>query len=110
MGVRQKASELAAELKRTPDFAELKKAKAVIDGIPALKRELQDFNQKQNAIYSSRLPSSEVASRMEQLGKKYAELSKIPEINRYLRATKAFNDLVTSTMKDVSTSLEADLK
>ncbi len=110
MGIREKAIELAMELKRTPDFAELREAKSAIDRVPALRQELEAFNKKQNSLYSSPLPSSEIASRMDQLGKKYAELSRVPEIDRYLRASKTFNNLLANALKEVNSSIEAELK
>jgi cell fate (sporulation/competence/biofilm development) regulator YlbF (YheA/YmcA/DUF963 family) len=110
VGIREKAIELAMELKRTPDFVELRQAKTAIDRVPALRQELEAFNKSQNSLYSSRLPSSEAASRMEQLSKKYAELSKVPEIDRYLKAAKAFNTLLANALKEVNGSIEAELK
>jgi cell fate (sporulation/competence/biofilm development) regulator YlbF (YheA/YmcA/DUF963 family) len=110
MGIREKALELAAELKRSPDFAELKRAKAAIDGIPELKRELEAFSEKQKALYSSGLSSAEVSSRVNQLDKKYAELSGVPEIDRYLKASKAFNQLLANALKEVGSAIEADMK
>jgi cell fate (sporulation/competence/biofilm development) regulator YlbF (YheA/YmcA/DUF963 family) len=110
MGIREKAIELAMELKRTPDFAELKQAKTAIDRVPVLRQELEAFNKRQNSLYSSQLPFSEAASRIEQLGKKYAELSKVPEIDRYLKASKTFNILLANVLKEVNGSIEAELK
>lgn len=110
MGIREKALELAAELKRSPDFAELKHTKMAIDRVPALKRELEAFNEKQNALYSSAVSPADANSRLEQLGKKYAELSKVPEIDRYLKATKSFNLLLANALKEVNSAIEAELK
>lgn len=110
MGLREKAVELAVELKRTADFAELKQAKAAIDRYPALRQELESFNKRQTSLYSSKMPASETASRLEQLGKKYEELSKVPEIGRYLKASKAFNTLLASALNEVNAAIEAELK
>lgn len=110
MGLREKAGELAAELKRTADFAELKRAKAGIDSYPAIKQELESFNKKQAALYSSKRPVSETAAILEQLSKKYDELSKVPEIDRYLKASKSFNTLLASVLKEVSAAIETELK
>ena len=110
MGLREKAVELAMELKRTADFAELKQAKIAIDRYPSLRRELEDFNKRQTVLYNSRLSASEAASRLEQLGKKYEELSNVNEINRYLKASKAFNTLLASALKEINAVIEAELK
>ncbi len=110
MGLREKAVELASELIRTGDFAELKQAKAAIDRYPALRRELESFNKRQVALYSSKLSASETAARLEQLGEKYEELAKVPEIGRYLEASKAFNTLLAGALKEVNASVEAELK
>lgn len=110
MGFREKAVEMASELKRTAEFAELKQAKAAIDKYPVLRQELESFNKRQTALYSSKLSASETASRLEQLGKKYEELSKVPEIDRYLKTSKAFNTLLASALKEVNAAIEAELK
>lgn len=110
MGIREKAAELAAELKRTPDFMELRRAKTAVDAIPALKQELGAFNRQQASLYSTSLSSSETSSRLEQLNRKYAELSRIPEIARYLKASKAFNTVLGNALGEVNSSIESGLK
>ena len=110
MGLREKAMELASELKRTSDFTELKQAKADIDRYPALRQDLESFNKSQSTLYSSKLSASETATKLEQLGKKYEELSKVPEIGRYLKASKAFNALLANALKEINAVIEAELK
>ena len=110
MGLREKARELAIELKRTAEFYELKQTKAVIDRFPKLRQELQNFNKQQTNLYSSGVSASEAATRMEQLGKKYEELSKKPEIDKYLKASKAFNVLLANTLQEINATIEAELK
>ena len=110
MGIREKAADLASELKRTSEFAELKQARAAVDKYPALKRELEGFGKKQAELYSSRLSPSEAASRLKQLEKSYAEMEKTPEIGRYLNATKAFNTMLSTVLKEIHTVIEAGLK
>lgn len=110
MGLSEKAMELAAELKKTPDFAELKQAKAAIDKFPSIRQELEVFNKRQTALYSSKMTASEVAIGLEQLGKKHEELSRVPEIGRYLKASKAFNTRLASVLGEVNAAIEQGLK
>lgn len=110
MGIREKATELAAELKRTREFAELKQAKAAVDGIPALRRELEQFNRKQNSLYTSKLSQTEADSKMGELNRTFAELSRNPEVSRYLKASRSFNDQLASVFNEINASLESELK
>lgn len=110
MGIRERARDLAFELQKTSVFAELQQSKSVIDKSPALRQELENFNRRQNALYSSKIPAAETNSRLEQLEGKFQELSKIPEVDRYLKALKNFNMLLSDTLKEINATIGQSLR
>lgn len=92
MSINDIVSNLAEAIKATPEFAKLKQANSILQSNAKLKKELDDFNQKQKILYSSKISANEAESRVRELNSAYDSLSKIPEFSRYLSASKEFNE------------------
>jgi len=90
MGLKNKTDELAAALKATAEFAELKQAKSAIDRNRGLKSQFEDMKRRQTAFYSGRLSAKEAEAGLAELDKAFGQLSAIPEFSRYMEAAKKF--------------------
>jgi cell fate (sporulation/competence/biofilm development) regulator YlbF (YheA/YmcA/DUF963 family) len=110
MGLSEKTRELAETIKLTKEFNELKQAKAYIDKNTSLKNEVEEFSKMQLQLYSGKLSSREVETKAAELNKTYTSMSKIPEIDRYLKATKQFNDIMTNVYKSINEYISMNLK
>lgn len=110
MNLNQKAKELTDSIKGTREFMELKQAKANIDKNKDLKIQVEEFVKKQTELFTSNKPGKEAESKAAELNKKFETLSKIPEVDKFLKAGKVFNDMMVRTYKSVSDSLESELK
>lgn len=110
MGLYEKARELAASVKATREFAELKRAKADIDRNRELKREVDTFVKRQTEIFTSNKSQREVEAKVAELNKKFQSLSKIPEVTRFLNAGKEFNNMMARAYKMINESIDAELK
>lgn len=110
MGINEKAMEFANIIKRTGEFAELMQAKTVIERNRALRNEVDQFNKQQLAVYSGKLSVKEAEARIAELNNKFGNLSKIPEVDSFLKASKRFNDMMVKVYKIMNESIETDLK
>lgn len=110
MAVNDKAKELAEAIKATAEFAELRQAKSVIDRDRNLKTGLEAFNKKQTELYNSKLGVKEMEARVAELNKSFSELAKIPEVDKYIKASKKFNDLIGKVYSSINSAVESGLK
>lgn len=110
MGLNEKAVELAVNLMNTAEYSELKKAKMYIDSNKGLRAELENFNKKQMNIYMDKYSENEAKSNIMELNKRYEELSKIPEVDRYLKASAKFNELLSGAYKIINDTISKSLK
>jgi cell fate (sporulation/competence/biofilm development) regulator YlbF (YheA/YmcA/DUF963 family) len=104
-----KVDALVNAIKGTPQFASLKKAKTTIDNNSYLRSKFTEFNKRQIDLLNGKLPPKEAELRVKELNEKYKELSKIPEIDIYLRASKQFNDIMTDIYKIINDSLHKEI-
>lgn len=110
MGLQDKARELVELIKSTSEFSQLKQARSVLDKNRSLRDEMEHFNKRQSELYSGKLSVKEAESRTAELNRKYSELSKIPEVDKLLKASKQFNDMLAKFYKTIGDSLEKELK
>lgn len=110
MGLSEKTTELVNTLKTTSEFTELKKSVEVIKRNGALKSEVEGFLSRQKELYGTKLSSKEAEYRALELNTKFSELSRIPEVGSYLKASQKFNDMMSKIYKFIGESIEADLK
>jgi len=110
VGLNDKVKELLSLVKETAEYKDLKQARAVIDKNSTLKNELEAFNKRQTELYSSRMSSKEAEVVISELNKKYGYLSKNPEVEKFLKSLKQFNEMMGKIYKSMGDLIEADLK
>ncbi len=101
--------EIIAYLANTREFNELRNSKLEVSKNPNIKQSINQFQKKQEALYSQKLSQSQVNSLMNELNKDYEQLSSIPQINRYFKAVEDFNNLMGQVIKELNTSIERKL-
>lgn len=110
MGVNDKAKELAMTVMGTREYTELKQAKSTIDKNRELKGRIEDFKKKEQALYTGNLSSSEAQQRSVELENTFKCLSSVPEIDKFLKAEKEFNNILQKVYKTIGDTLESNLK
>lgn len=110
MDINEKTMELVSIIKSTGEFAELKQAKTIIERNRTLRNEVDQFNKQQMEVYSGKLSAKEAEARIAELNKKFGNLSKIPEVDSFLKATGRFNEMLAKVYKNINESIEADLR
>jgi cell fate (sporulation/competence/biofilm development) regulator YlbF (YheA/YmcA/DUF963 family) len=109
MGLNDKARDLASLIKNTAEFNELRQAKSYIDRNRSLRAEMDEYDRKQTAIFSGKYSGNAEAG-MRELGRKFENMSKIPEVDRYLKAARAFNDVLAGVFKTINDSISDSLR
>jgi cell fate (sporulation/competence/biofilm development) regulator YlbF (YheA/YmcA/DUF963 family) len=110
MNINEGSIGLVEAIKATTEYLRLKQLKAVISKNPNLRKEIEEFNLSQKQLYSAKgMPSKESEARIQQLKTKFDNLSKIPEVDNYLRASNDFNQLVSKIYKNIDENLEKGL-
>ena len=110
MALYDNMKEFVKAIKVTKEFNDLILYKNQIEKNPALKRQLIDFNKRVSEVYSSKKPPNAVTAEANELKKKFDDLAKIPEIDKYILASKKFNEMMLKTNKQIDESLQNDLK
>lgn len=110
MSLNERAKGLAEDLKATKEFIELKQAKIEIGKDKTLKSEVEGFNKQQAVLFSGKLSAKEAEAKTEELNKKFGSLSKIPEVDRYIKASRKFNEMMENVYKSISDSIDRELK
>lgn len=110
MNIGDKAKELTNAVMGTKEYTELKQAKTIIDKNKELRSKIEDFKKKEDALYKGKLSSSDAQKRATELNKIFENLNSIPEVNRFVKAEKSFNDMLQKIYRQVNDTLEASLK
>lgn len=110
MGIYDSAWGFVSAIKSTREFSELIQAKTYIEKNPSLKNEVNEFNRKLGEIYSTNMSTNMIETKVSELNRQFGSLSRIPEVDRFLKASKAFNDMMVKVHKLINESIEADLK
>ncbi len=110
MSVNEKAKEFAQALRETKEYIELKKARKSIDTNRAVKSKIDQFRKREQALYSQKKSGKDIKAEADELGKMYENLSRIPEVENFLKAEKGFNDVLAKAYKAVNDSIEAGMK
>lgn len=110
MGIYDSAWGFVNGIKSTREFSELLQAKTFIENNPSLKNEVNEFNRKLGEIYSSNMSANMVEAKVSELNSQFSSLSRIPEVDRFLKASKGFNEMMVKVYKIMNESIQADLK
>lgn len=110
MSINKSIYRLIEEVKVTPEFQKLKNTNSVISNNPLLKKDLEEFNQKQKKLHSSKLEQSQREALIKDLNTMFNRLSKIPEIDKYIKSLTDFNNMMSRVFKNLNDFLENELK
>ena len=99
-----------SSVKQTKEFNELVQAKNYIEKKPVLKNEVLEFNKRLATIYSSNKSTNVIEAKVTELNKQFGSLSKNPEVDRFIKASKTFNDMMVKVYKSINDSIESELK
>ncbi len=106
MDVNSAIRALTDALKNTREFAELSSAYNAVSGNPTLRKQLNDFNAKQERAYSSQLTQSQAEQLINELNNDYALLSKTPQLKAYFNASDTFGELMGNAIEAVRQNIE----
>lgn len=109
MGLNDHILGVAEAIKTSSEFSRLKQAKTIISKIPSLKKELEEFNAGQKLLLAGRLSTKDAESNLKQLNAKFDSLSKVPEVDNYIKALNDFNQMMSRIYNKISEYLERDL-
>lgn len=110
VGLYEGAQNFISVIKSTREFNELVHAKNYIEKNSSLKNEVFEFNRRLAHIYSSNNSMNVIESKVNELNRQFGSLSKIPEVSRFLKASKSFNDMMIKVYKSMNDSIETELK
>lgn len=110
MGLYDSARDFVNAIKSTREYNELLQSKGYIEKNSSLKNEINAFNRKLGEIYSSSKSVNVIESKVSELNRQFGNLFKIPEVDRFLKASKVFNEMMVKVYKSMSDSIEIDLK
>lgn len=110
MGLNDQIWELVEVIKASAEFSKLKQTSDIVSRNPALKRELDDLNNRQEQILAGRLSTKEAESSLNQLNTKIESLSKLPEVDSYFKAGYVFDCMMSDVYKRIGDYLEKELK
>lgn len=110
MGLYDAARDFINNMKSTREYTELLDSKTNIERNLSLKNEVIEFNKRLGEIYSSNKSADVIELRIKELNKQFGSLSRLPEVDRFLKASKAFNDMMFKIYKTMNDSIEADLR
>ncbi|HSQ87943.1 YlbF family regulator [Romboutsia sp.] len=104
MDINQKAKEFAYYIKNTHEFKTMNKAKAELEKNRTLKKQLDNYINKKNTIYSN-FRIEDASKKISQLNREYHDFFNLPLVSNYMQATRQFN----SMMENLYKSIEKDL-
>lgn len=110
MDLKNKSKELAEIIKSTREFAELKQARINIEKDSGLKSQVEEFNRQQMAFLSGKFSGKDADSKAAELDNKFKTISRVPEADRYLKASKQFNDMMYGIYKSINDTIDSALK
>lgn len=109
MSLNELAAALANAVVKTREFLELKQAQASIEQKRDLKIKVDEYKKKQQEIVAASNRGNVNGAKISALNEEFKNLSKIPEVNRYLTAMGNFSQMMAKTFKAINDSIESEL-
>lgn len=110
MNVYDKAHELAAILKSTPEVIEYKACKERIEANPTNKKMVDDFRKKQIEVYTLQMQGKQPSKeQLESFQGLYSIVKMNPDADKYLEAELRFSQLYSDIMKILGDAAGVDL-
>lgn len=110
MGLNESASNFINAIKSTREYGELLQSKNIVEKNSSIKNEVNEYNRKLGEIYSSNRSASEIKVKVTELNGQYGGLFKTPEVDRSIKASKAFDEMMFRVYKYINDSIETELK
>ncbi|WP_432408099.1 YlbF family regulator [Wukongibacter sp. M2B1] len=110
MSLEKEIKSLVNAIQSTDEFKELKNARVDIENYRGLKEEVDLFQKKQIELYNLNMQGKETAQLVLEVNKSFQKLSQIPEVNRLLKAGKAFNDMVYKLFQAIHSLIDSELE
>ena len=104
MDINKKALELANSIKSIDEFKLMKKSKSQLDKNKNLKRQLDNYIDKKNKLYSNNR-IEDASSKLVELNKEYQEFFNLPLVSSYMKSTRDFNNLMEKVYKSIEKEL-----
>ena len=92
-------------LRQTPEFSELKKARANLSKNPHASTLVSQFQKKQESYYSGTLSQSQKTYLLDELNKEYERLNINPDIKAYFMASERFSVLLNQFVGRLNSEL-----
>lgn len=109
MNITAATNQLVQAITATSEFSELKKARLIVYQSPVSKDALDQFQKKQEMLYSSNLTEAQARQLMNDIDRDYNKLSSIAEFKRYFTAVDNFNTVIGNIHKTINTNIENSL-
>lgn len=110
MGISESIRGICDGVQASPEYSKLKQAKALISKNPGLKRAMDEFNAVQKQLYSGKMSTADVEARVKQLNDKFESLSKIPEVQNYMKALEDFDRTMSKIYGTIGEYLQKALQ
>ncbi len=110
MGINEDVRGFINAIKSTREFNQLMQAKKYIEGNRSLRNNVFELNRRLEEIYSSNKSENIIEAKIAELNTQFGSLLKIPEVDKFLKAHKNFNELMFNTFKSINDAIETDLK
>lgn len=100
---------LVNEIRSTREYKELLKAKSDLNKFGELKQQIKTLQKKQVELYKTNRPQREIERQVNEINKQYKNLSKIEEVDRFMKAAENFNKMMSKIYQEVIKQLDLDL-
>lgn len=110
MNLTDKAKEFACSIMSTNEFSHLKQAKKAIDQNRVLRNQVDQFTKKQMETYTNNSSGKSMESAIAELNRQFQSLSKNPEVDTFLKASKQYDNMMQKVYKIINDIIESGLK
>lgn len=110
MGLNERIKDLIHDIKSTREFVELKQARTNIEKYKDLKKQVEELQKKQTELLDPNKSSSEKEYLSNEVNRQFLSLSKIPEVDKLVKAGYNFNQMMTNIYLDINRTLDLELK
>lgn len=105
MDVKTATDQLIQALANTKEYINLRNIKTEINKDGRLRQSLEQFQNKQQMLYTSKLSQDQAQAMMNELNADYEKLSAIPLAARYFSASESFSALLDNVINSVNNVL-----
>lgn len=104
MDINQKSKEFAQYIKSTNEFKNMYKNKYDLERNKTLKKQLDNYINKKNTIYSN-YKMEDASKKISELNRDYHDFFNLPLVANYMQSTREFNSLMEKLYKLIESEL-----